>query len=133
MAKVTFFGSQNPAFSLSEDFSYLEQLSSALTDDITAKPTNQFALLEFERPVSCPADSTVIGSRLDVDAHSNTCRIAFHGTLLQPVVDRDFPQTVLPRLKVFKLKSREGVVERVGGVCVTCEVCDSRSLTTDAR
>ncbi len=123
MAKVTFFGSQSSVFSFSEEYSYMEQLSGPQTDDVTPRPTNHFALLEFEHPVSCPAHSTVIGSRLDVDAHSNTCRIAFHGTLLQPIVERDFPQTMLPQLKVFKLKSREGVVERVSGVCVSMCVC----------
>ena len=37
--------------------------------DVIPKPTNQFALLEFERPVTCPTDSLVIGSRLDADAY----------------------------------------------------------------
>ena len=29
----------------------------------------QYALLEFEKPVTCLPDSIVIGSRLDTDAH----------------------------------------------------------------
>ena len=37
--------------------------------DIMSKPTNQFALLEFEKPVTCPTHSLVIGSRLDTDAY----------------------------------------------------------------
>ncbi len=135
MAKVTFFASEQSIFSLSNEFPYLEQLSDTTPtsdDDVTPKLTNQFALLEFERPVSCPAHSTVIGSRLDVDAHSNTCRIAFHGTLVHPIMERDFPQSVLPELKVFKLKNRDGLVERVS-VCV-CVMCDPppthRCMTT---
>ena len=130
MAKVTFFAAQQSVFSLSNEFSYLEQLSDARpSDDVISQSTNQFALLEFERPVSCPADSTVIGSRLDVDAHSNTCRIAFHGTLVHPIMERDFPQSVLPELKVFKLKSREGLVERVSVWCAVCVMCDPRPHT----
>ena len=46
------------------------EATAAVSDgDVTPKPTNQFALLEFERPVTCPADSLVIGSRLDADAY----------------------------------------------------------------
>ena len=46
------------------------EATAAVSDgDVTSKLTNQFALLEFERPVTCPADSLVIGSRLDADAY----------------------------------------------------------------
>ena len=118
MGKVTFFSSEHSDFSLSHEFPFLEELSDTpatppSSDDVTPKSTNQFALLEFEKPVSCPAHSTVIGSRLDIDHHSNMCRIAFQGALVLPIVERDYHQSVLPRLRVFKHKSREGVVERV--------------------
>ena len=81
--------------------------------DVSTKPTNQFALLEFEKPVTCHAHSTVIGSRLDSDAFANTCRIAFHGKLIHSITEKDFETTVLPNIKVFKRKSREGLVDRV--------------------
>ena len=126
MAKSTFFGSDNqpPSFDLANEYRYLEQITDTRTigsttsavatdDDVISKSTNQFALLEFEKPVTCPAHSVVIGSRLDVDAYSNTCRIAFHGELVQPVTERDYVSSILPRLKIFKMKSREGIVERV--------------------
>jgi len=47
---------------------------------------------------------------------SNMCRIAFHGVLLHPVTEKDYEHSVLPRLRIFKLKSKEGVVERVSAL-----------------
>ena len=50
---------------------------------VTAAPTQppsafsgaqaQFALLEFEKPVICAANSLVIGARLDIDAYIRSC------------------------------------------------------------
>lgn len=74
---------------------------------------HQWALIEFEKPVTCPNNSLVIGSRLDTDIHLNKCRIAFHGKLLVPISDRAYTETILPKLRVYKVKSREGVVERM--------------------
>lgn len=42
----------------------------------------QWAMLRFERPVTAPGDSMVIGSRLDQDIHVGTCRLAFSGRLV---------------------------------------------------
>ncbi|OWF53685.1 selenocysteine-specific elongation factor-like [Mizuhopecten yessoensis] len=75
-------------------------------------PVQQFALVEYEKPVTCPKNSLVIGSKLDTDIHTNMCRIAFHGRLLEGIVDDSEMQTVLPKLKVYKVKVREGQVER---------------------
>ena len=58
-------------------------------------------------------------------AHSNICRIAFHGALVHAIVERDYTTSVLPRLKVFKLKSREGVVERVCYIIIVITVLDN--------
>ncbi|KAM3915168.1 selenocysteine-specific elongation factor [Leptodactylus fuscus] len=76
-------------------------------------PKHQWALLEFEKPVTCPKLSLVIGSKLDTDIHSNTCRLAFHGVLLEGAEDKNYSETFLPKLKVFKMKHKEGQVERV--------------------
>ncbi|XP_062977684.1 selenocysteine-specific elongation factor [Elgaria multicarinata webbii] len=75
-------------------------------------PKQQWALLEFEKPVTCPKLCLVIGSKLDTDIHANTCRLAFHGVLLQGMEDKNYTETCLPRLKVYKLKHKEGQVER---------------------
>jgi len=48
-------------------------------------PEAQFALMEFERPVTCGQNFIVIGSKLDTNIHANTCRLAFHGYLLEPL------------------------------------------------
>uniref|UniRef100_A0A5F9D8U8 Eukaryotic elongation factor, selenocysteine-tRNA specific n=1 Tax=Oryctolagus cuniculus TaxID=9986 RepID=A0A5F9D8U8_RABIT len=75
-------------------------------------PRQQWALVEFEKPVTCPRLCLVIGSRLDTDIHANTCRLAFHGTLLHGLEAKDYAESFLPTLKVFKLKHKHGLVER---------------------
>ncbi|XP_075687897.1 selenocysteine-specific elongation factor isoform X1 [Rhinoderma darwinii] len=76
-------------------------------------PKWQWALLEFEKPVTCPKLCLVIGSKLDTDIHSNTCRLAFHGVLIVGAEEKNYSETFLPKLKVFKMKRKEGQVERV--------------------
>ncbi|XP_070319575.1 selenocysteine-specific elongation factor [Odocoileus virginianus] len=76
-------------------------------------PRQQWALVEFEKPVTCPRLCLVIGSRLDADIHANTCRLAFHGVLLHGLEDRTYAESALPALRVYKLKQKHGVVERV--------------------
>ncbi|XP_040102579.1 selenocysteine-specific elongation factor isoform X2 [Oryx dammah] len=76
-------------------------------------PRQQWALVEFEKPVTCPRLCLVIGSRLDADIHANTCRLAFHGVLLHGLEDKNYTESALPTLRVYKLKQKHGVVERV--------------------
>ncbi|XP_005387101.1 PREDICTED: selenocysteine-specific elongation factor isoform X2 [Chinchilla lanigera] len=75
-------------------------------------PQQQWALVEFEKPITCPRLSLVIGSRLDADIHANACRLAFHGLLLHGLEDRGYAESILPTLKVYKLKHKHGLVER---------------------
>jgi len=82
------------------------------SEDSGSLPDAQFALMEFERPVTCGRKSIVIGSKLDTDIHANTCRLAFHGYVLEPLSDQNYSDTVLPRLRVIKERLKEGVVER---------------------
>ena len=73
----------------------------------------QWVLLELERSVPLLPGCVTIGSRLDTDVNSPSCRLAFHGRPVWWAADREgWARTELPRLKVFKLKSKEGVVER---------------------
>lgn len=74
---------------------------------------HQWLFIEFEKPVTCPEHSLVIGSRLDSDIHLNVCRIAFHGRLLLPVTEKNFKETLLPQLKIYKIKAKQGIVERM--------------------
>jgi selenocysteine-specific elongation factor len=84
-------------------------------------PVAQFALVEFEHPVTCGHNFLVIGSKLDSDIHANTCRLAFHGSLLELITDQNYTQTFLPKLLVFKERTKEGIVERkVDDYTVVC-------------
>ena len=71
-----------------------------------------WALLTFDQPITCPVDSLYIASRFDTDIHQNTCRLAFHGRLVHPIDLEKEPEAV-KRIKAFKMKQREGTVERV--------------------
>jgi len=72
----------------------------AAVEDSERLPEAQFALMEFERAVTCGRNIVVIGSRLDADIHANACRLAFHGYLLEPFTDPNYATTILPRLRV---------------------------------
>ncbi|KYO24844.1 selenocysteine-specific elongation factor isoform B [Alligator mississippiensis] len=132
MGRVMFFGpapadfNKEPldnAFDFERDYLYQEEYLSKDSkasdenkdNDQTGEqlPKQQWALLEFEKPVTCPRLCLVIGSKLDTDIHANTCRLAFHGVLLQGLEDKNYTETFLPKLKVYKLKHKEGQVERV--------------------
>ena len=123
MAKVTFFGLPGPAPSaapapldtpFSFDREYLYQEGYVVGAGPGGDP-EQWALLEFERPVTCPALCLVIGSKLDTDVHANACRLAFQGRLLEGFQDKAYGESDLPRLRIAKMKHREGQVERVSG------------------
>ena len=72
-------------------------------------PENQeiYALLEFtnNKPMLCFKNSLIIASKLDIDLNhtSNSCRLAFHGNILQ----------INAKPKIYKLKSKTGVVDRL--------------------
>jgi len=65
---------------------------------------------DSESAVVCPPQSMLIGARLDTDVHSNTCRLAFHGKILEAMDVSN--KEVTQRLKVYKNKEREGSIER---------------------
>ncbi|XP_066520617.1 selenocysteine-specific elongation factor [Hoplias malabaricus] len=100
------------SFSFDWEFQHQEEFMSGQGEAESQEP-QQWALLEFERPVTCPQRCLVIGSRLDTDIHTNTCRLSFHGKLLEGFEDKNFIETALPRLKISKDKHKEGAVERV--------------------
>ena len=80
----------------------------------------QWALLRFEQHVLCPPSSLVIGSRLDADVSSPTCRIAFCGRIVHtfPVTssaqftpNQQFQE--LEKIKILKPKKKTGTVEKL--------------------
>ena len=80
----------------------------------------QWALLIFRSPIICRRrGSVIIGSRLDSEK-SNACRLAFHGTLVEP-----FDMTCMSKLKIFRRKSRVAIVDKVEG-------CGNRNKNRDA-
>lgn len=138
MARISFFnrvprGNQNgdcspssqeeclESFSFDWEFHHLDEYLTCPAEG-DKREIEQWALLEFERPVTCPPLCLVIGSRLDSDIHGNTCRLAFHGKLLEGFEDKNYMETALPRLKISKDKQKEGAVERVCFCCTNC-VC----------
>ncbi|XP_062321233.1 selenocysteine-specific elongation factor [Osmerus eperlanus] len=129
MAKVTFFGlppGQTPSapqldpvaldtpFSFDRDYFHQEEYIIGQGEAGGAKSDpEQWALLEFERPVTCPSLCLVIGSKLDTDIHANACRLAFQGRLLEGFEEKGYAESTLPRLRIYKTKQKEGQVERV--------------------
>lgn len=124
MAKVSFFGlppgststgpsSPETPFDPDREYLHQDEYVSAQGEGGAAADPEQWALLEFERPVTCPALCLVIGSKLDTDIHANACRLAFQGRLLHGFEDKNYGETGLPRLRIYKTKQKEGQVERV--------------------
>ncbi|CAF90502.1 unnamed protein product, partial [Tetraodon nigroviridis] len=134
MAKVTFFGlppvgasgntsdtrppplapsSLETPFSFDREYFYQEEYLTGQGEAPSGSDPEQWALLEFDRPLTCPSLCLVIGSKLDTDIHANACRLAFHGRLLQGFEEKGYAETSLPRLHIYKLKHKEGQVERV--------------------
>ena len=115
---------------------YMDDKTSEETQEKTASPKilNYYALIDFAYDdtvkdhatsgVLCTFNSLLIGSKLDTDIHLNQCRIAFYGHVLHSFTNRDFKEAVansglalsnnrLADLKIYKEKSKEGVIERI--------------------
>ena len=56
---------------------------------------------------------SVLGSKLDSDIHKNICRLAFDGRLIHSFQEKEYQATELPKLKIFKVKQKQGTVERL--------------------
>lgn len=130
MARVTFFGlppvdapdmtqlviegsSLETPFTFDKEYLYQDEYVTTQGEASSGPDPDQWALLEFERPVTCPSLCLVIGSKLDTDIHANACRLAFQGRLLQGFEDKSYAETALPQLRIYKIKQKEGQVERV--------------------
>lgn len=108
MASITCFKSSvEKGFDFNTDYLYLESLG------VDHDGGRIFALLEFEKPVLAVENSLIIASKLDIDIHSRECRIAFHGKLLDASPDKEYKATYLPKLRVYKNKTKSGTVLRI--------------------
>lgn len=118
MAKASFFGIENQesageTFDFDCTYKHQQELLPPKDEDGVTSHLQQFALLEFEKPIQITANSSLIGSKLDMDVHTNMCRLAFKGELLEIFTEKNYQETHLERIKVYKNKSKEGVVERM--------------------
>lgn len=124
MAKLSFFGllrysssaANDDTFDFDREYKFQDELLLDLQCDsqgvtVNEMPVKQFALLEFEKPVLAVPNCLLIGSKLDTDIHTSSCRLAFWGHLLESLEDKNY-STVLPRLKIYKEKCKRGVVDR---------------------
>ena len=94
--------SYDPAFDVASEYEYAEALADD-KDGVLGIKT--FALLEFESPVIVPPSAIVIGSKLDMDAAANSCRLAFHGAMVLTSTDPEYAHNLLPTLKIFKVRT----------------------------
>lgn len=114
MANITLFRNANDItnenFDINNDYEFVEELepvTSAQTEDMI------FALLEFQTPILADTNATLIAAKLDLDAQSNCCRIAFWGRMQWYTHANNYTLDVLPNFKVFKSKLKLGFIQRL--------------------
>ncbi|GAB5365560.1 hypothetical protein AAMO2058_001068900 [Amorphochlora amoebiformis] len=95
------------SFDKTKEYAWHEQL---VTDSVKHPPGSQFALLRFDKPITCAIDSMVVGSKLDVSTDAKLCRIAFSGKMLGAL---KWSETELEEFKIYKTRERIGTVERL--------------------
>ena len=61
--------------------------------------------------LSCVQDALLIGSRFDSDADGSACRLAFYGRIAMLLDDSN--PAALQQLHLFRLKQKQGTIERV--------------------
>ncbi len=122
----------NVGFNFGKEYEHVDEYDA---DSSEGGKKNVYALIDASYDNSdhhqangflCVLNNLLIGSKLDTDIHLNQCRIAFYGRVLHMFTNRDFKEqrpsvqldaaktnSYLSDLKVYKLKSKEGSVERV--------------------
>lgn len=89
-----------PNFNPNIEYSYEEVINPKL-------PKRYFALITLEHPICIVPGGLLIGSKLDADVQTKSCRIAFHGQIQATNIEQS-----VSSLKIFKIKSRKGAVDR---------------------
>lgn len=77
-----------------------------------------YALLVFDKPVTCPIGSLLVASKLDFDVHTPNCRLAFFGRILSSMDPKD-----LKPLRLVKMKQKVGLLERFDKQERTVMIC----------
>ena len=110
LATVTLFSNDTidsqTDFSFDNCYAYVPSLSELPAESAV------YALLELDHPTVVALNSKVLGSKLDTDVHTTTCRLAFEGRMLLPMTNPSYKNEELSKLRVFKLKEKCGVIER---------------------
>ena len=109
LSTITLFsqdtGTDDTEFSYDNQYAYVPSLSADMTDHV-------YALIEFDRSTVIALNSKVLGSKLDTDVHTTSCRLAFEGQMLLAMTCEKYKSQDLVKLKVFKRKEKKGVIER---------------------
>lgn len=111
MATILVFSSDQENFNFDKEYLYEEQV----VED-PENPKTYFAVVEFEKSVTIPDASLIIGSKFDEDLSLHNCRLAFYDTSLSyenASDDKNYRTSFLPRIKIFKRKQRSGNIQRV--------------------
>ncbi|KAL1456366.1 hypothetical protein WDU94_001099 [Cyamophila willieti] len=91
-------------FDINDNFLFINEISREDNQEI------YFALLEFEKPILAPPNSLIIGSKLDTNMHSASCRLAFHGHMQHSLVEKNYD---LSSLKIYTNKIKTGQLDRI--------------------
>lgn len=112
LAKITLFTSENKQFTFNDEFKYMDSINDDHENEFDFEKNYLYALLELEKPILSPPQSLVIGSKLDINIHTPSCRLSFHGNILESCDEKYFEEFV-NKLKVYKTKYKEGKILRV--------------------
>lgn len=109
LAQITIFkrNGDDIAFDIEGKYQFVESIELDGFDDV--KYDKYFVLLHFESPIYAINNSIVIASKLDMDIHKNTCRLAFWGRLLHYSKEKDF----LNNVHIYNYKQKTGIIDRI--------------------
>ncbi|KAL2919320.1 hypothetical protein HK105_200963 [Polyrhizophydium stewartii] len=82
----------------------------AADPDVPQQQDTTLALLRFDKPIFCPPNAAYIASRLDMDIHDSSCRMAFQGNVVALHSDGAANK---PAFAISIPRSRQGRVERI--------------------
>ena len=112
MAQITLFKDleSDGSFNIQKQYEYVEELDAKSN---TEGNSIMWCLLEFETPILTAPDSILIASKLDLDIHANTCRLAFWGKIQWHTTANSYRKDLLTFWKIYKHKQKEGTVQRL--------------------
>uniref|UniRef100_A0A1A9X4Z9 Tr-type G domain-containing protein n=1 Tax=Glossina brevipalpis TaxID=37001 RepID=A0A1A9X4Z9_9MUSC len=114
MARITLFRclTNQSQFNINQEYEYIDEIEPPQTES-NQNECSIFTLLEFERPVFAISNAILIASKLDLDVHSNCCRLAFWGHMQWYTSSANYATEQLTLWKVFKNKQKQGTVQRL--------------------